>query len=801
MKRLFLSLMFSTLCLLLLGITAFHVAPDSFVPGSDTDLLIEVADGQETLSGIDLLYRGVGSEQWLSEPMRQDDPNSPYWRGSIPGIAISTNDVEYRFEYKLKDGSTDYLPQDDGFSPFNSLTLSAPKVAAAGESSKGFVLISDESSVSADDGYILAVSYLTLAESIDPKSIKVFVGDKDVTNQTEISGSVLLYREENPQDGIKKAMVTAKVKGKDVVSDTWITQILPGTVKRALPFTYRGSVNFASNIYDQSDKNLSMGDPENDFRAWADLYGNYGNLDMQTNILVSSLEDSNKQPVNRYTFGIQLPALDVFLGDYSPALSQYTLYGKNIRGLYGKLKTRFLELSVAHGEALRKTTTAADTLLNTRAIGTFKQEAVGARVQFGSESSFRLGISGSRHRDIISSLDEEYYRYTNAENDTIYTAMAQDNAVLSIDAQINVPDQNFVLGFEGAASMLNKNTIPGPLSTEDLEEYDLDLELAGTEINPADFEDIFVINKNMEPLMPGRANIAWNAYLRMYFWNNLLNLQYSETGSAFNTLGSQSRMNDTREISVTDQINFGRALFLSGGFTLTQDNLMEHNSETNIYQSIFAQAIVRYPNLPYLKAGFNLNTGENESNNDIIDDNFEPFERNSQNMNFGIGYNIVQIPYVPTQLDISYRFGFDESERETQAGALQKITDNNNQGMAFTMNNRFSMIPLRTQISYATSTNNNDILDKEYQNNSLFLKADYQIWENRIKPYISYRNTNLSKDNTPQKYNYFNLGLESYPIRNMTVTADMGLMNYKNDDDSSRDYDTTTFRLCLTQRF
>jgi hypothetical protein len=170
-------------------------------------------------------------------------------------------------------------------------------------------------------------------------------------------------------------------------------------------------------------------------------------------------------------------------------------------------------------------------------------------------------------------------------------------------------------------------------------------------------------------------------------------------------------------------------------------------------------------------------------------------------MNFGIGYNIVQIPYVPTQLDISYRFGFDDSERETQAGALQKITDNNNQGMAFTMNNRFSMIPLRTQISYATSTNNNDILDKEYQNNSLFLKADYQIWENRIKPYISYRNTNLSKDNTPQKYNYFNLGLESYPIRNMTVTADMGLMNYKNDDDSSRDYDTTTFRLCLTQRF
>ncbi|MDY0382078.1 MAG: hypothetical protein RBQ68_08465, partial [Candidatus Cloacimonadaceae bacterium] len=59
----------------------------------------------------------------------------------------------------------------------------------------------------------------------------------------------------------------------------------------------------------------------------------------------------------------------------------------------------------------------------------------------------------------------------------------------------------------------------------------------------------------------------------------------------------------------------------------------------------------------------------------------------------------------------------------------------------------------------------------------------------------------LSGDQEAQSYNYINFGVESYPIRNMTVTADLGMKTYKNDDDSSKDYDTTTFRLLLNQRF
>ncbi|MCK9333140.1 MAG: hypothetical protein M0Q19_08180 [Candidatus Cloacimonetes bacterium] len=791
MKQLILILALILSSISLLAISALHVSPQTFVPGTDVELLLEIVQGHEEISTVEVQYRAVGTTKWYNEPMRQDDPNSLYWRGIIPRTAVKTDDIEYRFEFIMPNGSSSYLPTDDGITPLYTIKLNAPK----GSLTEGFVLVSDESSVSADDGYVLAVSYLALSGDLDPKSIRVFVGDRDVTHDSEIGESVLVYREDRPQDGIKKAMVTAKVKGAEVYSDTWITQVLPGSQKPQLPFTYRGSVNFSANMYSVSNKDNAFSDPDDDYRTWTDLYGSYGIADLQANLLVSSLEDKNKQPVNRYTFGVQIPMLDVFFGDYSPSLSQFTMSGKNIRGLYSRFHTRYLELSWAHGESIRKTKTEADPILGTNASGTFKQEAIGARLQFGNDQSFRLGVTGTRYRDIISSLDKGVYQYTDDNGDTAYNVKAQDNAVVALDMQLNVPDQNVMAGIELAGSILNNNTIPGPISSEELDEYGIDL----VDIDPADYADYFVINKNMEPFLPSKANVAWTGYLRMYFLNNFLNVQYTETGSAFNSLGTYNQLNDTKVISITDQYTLGHLLTMSGGFSTTEDNLMKHKSETNSYQNIFAQAILRYPNMPYIKASLNSSTGKNKNNPDI-DSEFEPYNRKALNMSFGIGYNIVQIPQVPTQVDISYRLGSSESERKPDEN-VEKITENANNGLAFTMNNSYLMLPLRTQISFATASNKDKLGNATSKNSSFFLKAYYELWENRLNPYVSYRNTSLSGDYDSQTYNYFNLGVESYPINNMTVTADLGLKNYKNKDYGDADYDATTFRLCLTQRF
>jgi hypothetical protein len=795
MKRWYFSLLLISVAMLSWGVVAIHVSPQDFSPGSEVELLLEVTQGGEELATVDINYRMSGEKIWLIEPMRHDSADSPYWRGMIPALALANNEVEYRFDLKYRSGMAEYIPADSSLEPNYFLNPFAPQ----GTQSTGFVLLTDESSISADEGYVLAVSYMALLPDLDPGSIKVFVGGKDVTKRSEISDSVLLYREDKPREGIVKAIVTASARGKQIYSDTWITQVLPGSIKRGLPFTLRGSANFSTNIYDVSGDESRPKAAENDYRSWADLYGSYGILDLQTNLLISSLEDSNRQPVNRYTFGLQLPYLDVFAGDYSPNLSKYTLSGKNVRGLHGKFYAELIELSVSHGESMRATKYEDETFKT----GTFKQEAMAARFRIGSENGFMVGINGSRHRDIVSSLDEAFYQYTDALGDTVYTAMAKDNLVLSMDARLNVPDQHVMMGVEVAGSLYNHNTIPGPITSAELDEYGLAPGFAGMELDPDSFADLFVINKNMEPFMPGRANLAWNAYLRMYLANNFLNFEYSETGSAFNALGTYAQLLDSRMLTISDQMSLGRLLTISASYSFSQDNLTGHKIETNNYQNINAQAVLRYPKLPYFKTSFYSNTGKNKMNSDVADESyvFSPFNRDSMNMSFGLGYNFLQIPYVPTQLDISYRFGNDFSELNSAGAGLQPQTDNKNSGISFSLNNRYTRIPLRTQLSFVSSRNTNSLDDMEYANSSIFLKADYSFLANKIKPYVSFRTTGLSKDYGSQSYKNYNLGVESYPIHDMTVTADLGIRSYANDDTDDVDYSSTTFRLSLSQRF
>lgn len=794
MKKLCLGLLLLSVAMLSWGVVAIHVTPTDISPGSDLELLLEITQGGQDLASVDINYRLIAESNWLNGSMRQDSPDSPYWRGIIPRNVIANDEVEYRFELKYLSGVTEYIPARDSMQPNYLLSPLAP----GGTLSKGFVLLTDESSISADEDYVLAVSFLALTPDIDPGSIKVFVGGRDVTQQAEITNSVLMYRQEQPREGIMKAMILANAKGKQVYSDTWITQILPGTVKRGRPFTLRGSANISTNIYDVSGDNSDIKAAENDFRTWADLYGNYGILDLQANLLISSLEDSNMQPVNRYTFGFQLPSLDLYLGDYSPNMSKYTLSGKSIRGLHGQLYGKFAGLSVSHGESARKTTFQDEAFKS----GTFKQEAFAARFRLGSEDGFRIAFNGSRHRDVVSSLSEDYYRYEDAQGDTVYTAMARDNAVISVDTRLNVPDQHLMAGVELAGSIYNSNTIPGSITAAELEDYGLSPEFIGVELDPSDFSNLFVVNKNMEPLQPGKASLAWTAYLRMYVFNNFLNFEYSETGSAFYSLGIYSQPKDSKIFTFSDHMNIGRLLSISGSYTSTQDNLMKHNSETNTYHNINAQAVLRIPKMPYLKTSYYSNIGKNKLNSAIIDSSyaFSPFNRDSNNMSFGLGYDFVQIPYVPTLFDISYRFGTDFSELDSGSG-LSPITENENSGISFSMNNRYTMIPLRTQLSYVSSQNSNILQDQDYANSSIFFKVDYSFLSGKIKPFVSLRTTSLTKDYAAQNYKNYNLGVESYPMKDMTIAADLGIRSYVNDDIPDQDYSSTSFRLCLTQRF
>lgn len=803
MKKLLILLLLSLFTVFVFAVSIQHASPLSYGFGEDVKLMAEVVDGQADISGMKVFFRNQGEIPWMFELATQESPGSVYYWAIIPAKYFADIEMEYYFEIQLSDGSLEYFPPLDGITPKYTLI---PK-ALEGTLSEGFVLLTEEETVSADEGYLLAVSFFALEEDIDPASIEVWVGGRDVTYAAQISAPTILYREDNPTPGIKKAVIKAKLGSKQIHSNIWLTEVIPGQYKSATPFTVRGSANFASNVYSYSDENVTPGVSNNDAAAWADVYGTYGKLNLQTNLYVSSLEKTNQQPVNRYTFGVQVPMLDIFAGDYSPSLSQFTLYNKNIRGLYARFYGRAGSITWAHGQSMRATTN--DALITNDSgrplkSGTFAQEAIAAKFTLGSESGFSMGLSASRHRDIVSSLDSLYYKvtYTPAGADTVttaYSTLAKDNAVISYDIKLNMPKHNIVIGAEIAGSMLNKNTIPGPIDKETISD------ITGSEnfpLDPQDYGNIFVINKNLEPLLPGRANLAWLAYYRMLIANNLLNIQYAETGSAFNALGASYQLQDSKTLAITDQLNIARYWVFSGGYNLTADNLMGFKSETNTYNSWFVQSMLRIPRYPYFKAAYFNNTGENKINPQITSANpFQHYLRNSNSISFGMGYNFSQIPYVPSQLDISYRMGYDDSQLDSDYQ-----TDNESNGINLTLSNKYTAIPLTTQFSMSLGkqkkkptllTPTTEVND----NQNLFFGAGYSLWENRIKPFANYRLVSYNSTQGDQKYGYITLGVEAYPMRDMMISTNLGFQNYSSDIPNAKDYGTTTWRVLLTQRF
>lgn len=776
---------------ILFAVTAIHIPPTDFVPGKDIEVALEITTGEEDIALVELIYNVSGSSIRQRQSMRSEDLDNVHWIGYIPRTVISATAIEYYFEITLFSDKIVQYPLVDGVAEPFSIQPLAPQ----GEHSKGFVLISDEDTINADEGYVLAVSFLALADEIDHKSIKVYVGERDVTSKTKIEDNILLYREDRPIAGQRTALVTARVKGKEVYSDTWTTNINPGKKRAALPLDFRGSLNFAANIYEVSEHDF-FGSSLNEYTSWADLYATLGFLDLQTNIFYSTLEDKNEQPINRYTIGMQIPHLDIFLGDYAPTVSQLTLSGKNIRGAYAKLYAQYLKLILSHGQSLRTTRHELD---DGTKYGTFKRDVVGARIQFGSDDGFRMAMNLSRHRDDIESLEEEYFRRVTADGDTLYTVTAKDNAVLSFDVRLHVPDQNFMVGAEVAGSLLNSNTIPGPISKEDLSEYGIPDIL----IDPVDFADLFVVNKNMEPFIPSMANVAWLAYARLFFWNNLFNAEYSETGHAFNSFGSFYNANDTKRMTINDQLNIGRFLLLSGSYSKVEDNLMKFKNETNIFESITASAVLRIPHIPYLKATYFDSKGENRDDSEEQDNyDFLPTAQSNQNITFGGGYNFKFIPYVPTQVDFSYKMGNSLNQRSFSVGdSLQTIGENEIEGYNFSMINRFKRFPLKTHISYSTYTTTNLMSLEDYRNTNIYGKAELNFFKDKLVPYFSYRQTKLDKGYDAQSYNYMNFGLETNPYRSLNIIADMGMKEYVNELDDSLNYKTNTFRLQLTQRF
>jgi len=780
-----------------------HVPPAGFELNQQQELRVEIVQGWETVSEALVLYRSQGDNLYKQIYMEKESPDGLWMKGLLPMSSSPEKAYEYYFKFTLTTGAVETLPVLEADKrPY----IIQPK-AKSGELSEDFILLSDEGSILAKDGYLLAISWYALEGALDAKSIKLFVNGKDYTKRADITANMLMYKDNLPRPGVITAFMTATtLEGKNIYSATWTHVIKASGNLTKLPMNLRGSLNAGTNVYATAKDEFATAFGANHDDGWAsvDLYGEYRKLQLQSYTYLSTLEDEDMQHVNRFKFGILLPFWETYVGDYSPDISDLTMSNKNLRGIYTKLSSKFVGLTLAHGEMVRSIDGTVRDATSFYA-GTFKQEALAARLRLGTEEGFSLGFNTTRNRDIISSLDQKFVK-----RDTTQIAFPKDNIVFSIDAKIAIPAQNIVVGLEGAGSLYNSNILNGPIDADSLESY-LD---AKPPVNPADFEDFFIINTNMQPLpMSGdfdpNSILAWQAYVRNFWLNNLINISYSEVGSSFRSLSTNYLQNDVSQLSLSDQYNYKQYAFVSGGFNQTKDNLSKGHLETNVYNSLYLQGMVRLPKLPYLTASFTSGNSKNEPNTEIdsVDMTlYNPYKRTSNMISLGLGYEFEMMPIAPTTLDIGWRTGLDNEKRPDSSDVFIKFYDTETENISVSLISRFIDFPLKTQIAISNSTQerlaaSNTATGSKNSNFNFQLKGEYRLFDNMIIPWAEYRTTMLGGDQNQQSYNYVTLGADARPLESTTVSTSLGWQIYGNDDQEKVGYSTTAWRLNVSYRF
>jgi len=179
-----------------------------------------------------------------------------------------------------------------------------------------------------------------------------------------------------------------------------------------------------------------------------------------------------------------------------------------------------------------------------------------------------------------------------------------DNLVVGFNLGTSFDQKKMTLDFNWNMSLFNRDIWDGAMSRADLDtalddsldgwigvQYDPNgKEIEGTTkidtaliaINPIKFQEIFIINSNMSPLVPIDINAmkahpissvinmpssAFNIRLRGHYAQNSFLLEYRQVGPEYVSLANPFLRSNARQFTISDRVSLlNRSLFLNFGF-------------------------------------------------------------------------------------------------------------------------------------------------------------------------------------------------------------------------------------------
>lgn len=653
----------------------------------------------------------------------------------------------------------DQLPQSE-VARLQAPEAAAPTISEASPNKNTpLLLLSPEPNETlAADEVVLAVSLVNEDRVADSSSVQLFMDGQNVTPQATISAVLITYEPAGLQPGRHWFKIAAKdLHGRPVPAMVVNFKVSGKTADEETAAEFQGHI-----FSDLRQENVSKQN-ESFAMGGGDFSGQYGALRYTGQVFLTSLEDKNYQPRNRYFLSLQTKWIGATVGDTHPNFNDLILWGNRIRGVGGYVHLGFFNVDAVYGETYRQVeglgsllpvlSATGDTLqtvagtdstkLSISRYGTFRQKILGIRPSFGSGRHFQLGLSLVKVKDDTGSIK--------------YGAMPKDNLVVGPDFRLALDRGHFVIQAYGAFSLLTNNIYPGPISSDEIKDvFGEDVDIP---IDPADLEKYLILNDSTTPLDPTKlTSLAYDATIKLNYFHNLLSIGYKSIGSEYTSLANSWIRKDIQGFYFSDRLRlFNNKLYLTFGYEDYLDNFSRDDSNPSTSLKTLNYAITVYPGqgLPYLNLSLRNHyrdngvdtlsyMGSQSSSIDTLDSREKQLNRDLA-MQLGYDLSLFNLSH---SLNVSFM-----SAARTDDFKSTRLSGNLSQEISTSVR-MFSLrtsyqIPLKTTFSYASNENSMAGGDSDFNYSMLGLLAEYNLFNGRLATFGEVRLTNASGQTSP----------------------------------------------------
>jgi len=653
---------------------------------------------------------------------------------------------------------------------------------------------------------IIGVSFFSADAEVDPASINLFVDGDNVTLKAEITENLLTYTAKNLQPGIHQVLVQGYYASGAELPPATMTFKVVGQERRDPTMS-----NFSARVFAETRQEKISGGKFSDNNIGGQLNGRYGVVKYDANVFLTSREDSHFQPRHRYSLNLDIPILGVTVGDTYPRFNDLMLWGKRVRGVWGRLHTGVFNVDVVYGETNRRVKPVFfqnsagqdSTVLST--FGNFRQSLFGLRQSWGSGRNFQLGMNLLKVRDKFSSADSASFVAGQ------FSLPPQDNVVVGSDFLLAFANHRIELTAAGAFSLFSNDISTGPLDKQDIEDqFDVNLPF-----NPADFKDWLIINASTTPLDPrDLTSLAYNVNLRLNYFNNDFRFGFKSIGGEYQSLGNSFLRNNIRGFFVDDRLRvYQNKIYLNFGFENYKDNFDADNQNPRTDLQTFSAGFSIYPDPRYPNLTFSLRNHTRDNGVDTvavdltIPSGFTDIRENNNTMDWSAQANYdLNFMQLKHSVSVSYissgrNDGFNDKFRLTPVGGDSvNLTETSSNVQLFSVRTQYQ-IPLTTTFNFIRNENKFASGLNNFKFNMFGGNAEYLWLNQKLRTYFGLNFTSASGlttlTNTTQSitdYNRlgFTLGARFDITPGQFVSIDGQLIKF-NDDGGTFDTGSSTF--------